>query len=184
MNASVVWLMPPSGSSGAVSSSATATISLRPPSENPVIAPVPSSKNIVPTALSSSPRCARTYASEPKIPCSSPEKSANRIERLGRSPEFLMARSASITSAALQPSSSAPVPSSQESRCAPNSTHSSGFSLPRSSATTLLVSIGPPILLGTLISTSTFFSACSNLASRCASSRASRICGMRSMRPF
>src|SRR5256885_15326388 len=38
--------------------------------------------------------------------------------RRGRSPVALMARAASITSAALQPLSSAPVPSSHESRCA------------------------------------------------------------------
>ena len=67
----------------------------------------------------------------------------NLIERRGFSPDALIARKASITSAALQPLSSAPVPSSQESRCAPRTTYSSGFSLPRISATTFHVLMAP-----------------------------------------
>ena len=51
----------------------------------------------------------------------------NRIVRLGTIPEALIARNASTTKAALQPLSSAPVPSSHESRCAPRMTNSSGF---------------------------------------------------------
>src|SRR2546422_7499289 len=66
----------------------------------------------------------------------------------GRRPVAAMARAASITSAALQQLSSAPVPSSQESRCAPRITTSSGFSRPRISPTTFSCSSGPPILLG------------------------------------
>jgi hypothetical protein len=46
-------------------------------------------------------------------------------------PVALIARAASMTRAALQPSSRAPVPRSQESRCAPRMTASSGFSYPR-----------------------------------------------------
>src|SRR5271157_3178358 len=68
-----------------------------------------------------------------------------RMVRFGRTPAGLIARSESMTSAALHPLSSAPVPSSQESRCAPMITISFGSSLPFSSATTLLVVIGGPI---------------------------------------
>ena len=85
---------------------------------------------------------------EPTMPSSSPEKRIKRMVRRGRKPDALMARSTSITSAALHPLSSAPVPNSHESRCAPSTTNSSGFSLPRSSATTLAAVIGPPTRLG------------------------------------
>ena len=69
--------------------------------------------------------------------------------------EAFSVRSASITSAALQPLSSAPVPNSHESRCAPRITNSSGFSFPRSSAMTFDAVIGPPILLGIVRSAQT-----------------------------
>src|ERR1700739_3683895 len=68
--------------------------------------------------------------------------------RWGVTPDALIARSASITSAALQPLSRAPVPSSQESRCAPRMTNSSGASLPRISATTFESEGGPTRLVG------------------------------------
>src|SRR5258707_88517 len=90
--------------------------------------PMPASKVIIARTLSSSARCAFKYSNEPMVPCSSPLKRTKRMVRRGRSPVALMARAASMTSAALQPLSSAPVPNSQESRCAPRMTASSGFS--------------------------------------------------------
>src|ERR1051325_10065673 len=71
--------------------------------------------------------------------------------RRGRTWEALIARRVSTTRAALQPLSRAPVPSSQESRCAPTMTNSSGFSAPRSSAITLAALMGPPIWFGMLV---------------------------------
>ena len=49
------------------------------------------------------------------------------MERRGIVPEAWITRAASITIATLQPLSSAPVPKSHESRCAPSRTNSSGF---------------------------------------------------------
>ena len=106
-----------------------------------------------------------------------------RMERRGFNPEALIARSASTTSAALQPLSSAPVPSSQESRCAPRMTNSSGFSLPLISAITLAVLIGPPIWLGMLRSAHTGCPEASRRPMRSPSSRATSTCGMRSISP-
>src|ERR1035438_4421659 len=60
------------------------------------------------------------------MPCSSPVNSTNRMVRRGFTPISRILRAASITITALTPLSSAPVPRSHESRCAPSSTISSG----------------------------------------------------------
>ena len=156
----VVGILPaPQDSSGASDSRTPGSMSCRPPSENPVTRPLPSSNTIAAMARSSSARCAMHIRVRAEHALLLPLNRMNRIERRGRSPVRWMSRAASITSAALQPLSSAPVPSSQESRCAPSTTNSSGFSRPRISATTFSCSAGPPIWLGSSRRTRTFSSA-------------------------
>ncbi len=75
-----------------------------------------------------------------------------------------------MTSAAFTPLSSAPVPSAQLSRCAPSTTTSSGFSLPRISATTFCASKVGPMRFTMSIRTRTSLRAASQ-ASRSACSR-------------
>ena len=82
------------------------------------------------------------------MPCSSPLKSTKRMVRRGNRPVALMARAASITIAALQPLSSAPVPSSHESRWAPRMTDFVGLFAAANFADHVFWSTGPPILLG------------------------------------
>ena len=95
-----------------------------------------------------------------------------------------IALAASITSAALQPLSSAPVPSSHESRWAARITTSSGFSRPRISPTTFSCSIGPPTLFGMLNRARTCPGcAATARARRIASSRATTACGILSICP-
>src|SRR6266446_919418 len=109
--------------------------------------PVPVSWTSTPEIFGSSSLCAFTYAREPFKPCSSPVNSTNRIVRFGFAPTFCKARAAASTAIDPVPLSVAPVPRSQESRCAPMITNSSGFSVPRISATVLYTCTGFPLKL-------------------------------------
>ena len=73
----------------------------------------------------------------PARPFSSLAKSTTRIVRRGCGESAAICRAASITIPQPAPSSIAPVPRSQESRCAPRRTISSGFSRPVTSPITL-----------------------------------------------
>ena len=118
---------------------------------------MPVSCTKTPETFSSSFLCASTYIFEPTSPSSSPLNSTNRIVRFGFKFSFASALAASSTTIEPVPLSVVPVPRSHESRCAPSSTTSSGFSLPRISATVLYTSTG--LALNELlisISTSTF----------------------------
>ena len=149
--------------------------SVRPPVEKPVVRPVPRSTVTIATVRSSSPRCRRTCANEPRKPASSPVNSTKRSVRRGGwvLASAAICRAASITSATLQPLSSAPWPRSQLSRCAPRITNCSGFMEPRISPTTFAV-VGSFRMCGVVtMRTRTVLPRASRREMRSASSRSS-----------
>src|SRR5256885_65796 len=97
-------------------------------------APLPDSRAA--TWLFASLSWALAYAFPPASPFSSFMNSTTRMVRRGGGRSWAARRAASITMTAPAPSSIAPCARSHESRCAPSRTTSSGFSRPRTSATT------------------------------------------------
>src|SRR3989442_633670 len=112
----------PSRATGASTARHSPSRSVRPCSACPVIAPVPLSSTMTAWIESASAACASAYLRDPIRPCSSPVKSTNRMVRFGFKPDRAMMRAASSVHIAPVPLSVVPVPSSQESRCAPTMT--------------------------------------------------------------
>ena len=120
--------------------SSTGTMFFRPCVPNPSTFPVPVSWTSATECFGIWSLYFSTYRREPYSPCSSPVNRQNRMVRFGRCPCFASAATARAVSSTTQlpvPLSVVPLPSSHESRCAPTTTTSSGFSPPRTSPTVL-----------------------------------------------
>ncbi|OMJ16438.1 hypothetical protein AYI70_g6601 [Smittium culicis] len=108
----------------------------------------PASDSIANTCLSISPLCASTYAADPLPLYSSLFHNNTLTVRLGRKGSLDRILTAWYDANAPPPSSIAPTPTSQESKCPLNNTISSGSSEPLSSITTLLLTFALSIYSG------------------------------------